>query len=165
MGPLNLYGLIGLVQRGLAHHYVVLGYCRKPSCRCRAGSGRYRYSRAATRCSQLDRGALSSADRDPRGAVVFLRLTLKRRKLPHCAFDPRSELSCNLTTTFRPTELSHGPNACMVWQQSRCLHPCARLTLRFACASRMMALLKSCRMATSLCYSLDCLLCPLGWYQ
>ena len=28
---------------------------------------------------------------NPRGAVVLLRLTLKRRKLPHYAFDPASK--------------------------------------------------------------------------
>ena len=32
---------------------------------------------------------------NPRDAVVVLRLTLKRRKLPHHAFDPMSEIQAN----------------------------------------------------------------------
>ena len=93
MGPPGPYGLIGLVQTVLAYYYVVhsanwlLPDAPLPLCLAPQDTA------AVVRPLDATGWAVPLAVQieNLRGAVVLLRLTLKRRQLPHYAFDPMSE--------------------------------------------------------------------------
>ena len=93
MGPPDPYGLIGLVQTVLAYHYVVYSAdWQLPD--ALPLSAAPQDLAAAVRPFETATWAelpLAVQIESPRGAVVLLRLTIRRRKLPHYSADLTAE--------------------------------------------------------------------------
>ena len=95
LGPPDPYGLTGLVQTTYAYYFTVhTAYWQLPDAPLPLSLGSQDLYAAlrpldATSWAEVP---LALQIQNPEGKTVLLRLTLKRRKLPHPSFDPLSEL-------------------------------------------------------------------------
>ena len=95
LGPPDPYGLVGLVQTTYAYHFTVhTSDWQLPEAPLPLTLGPQDLFAAlrpleATSWAEVP---LALQIQNPEGRTVLLRLTLKRRKLPHPSFDPMSEL-------------------------------------------------------------------------